>query len=84
MKLSLRSLRRRYGRARGHLPLSRLSLAAYERKLAESLHYLGVRAAVLNEDERMMQLRGWENGKKPITIAIAIQRMRQLEERSRR
>ncbi len=79
-----RALRRRYGRARGHLPLSRMSLDTYERELAHALHYLKLRPALVDEDERMLQLRGWENGKKPITTALAIEKKRRAEERSRR
>jgi hypothetical protein len=71
-----RALQRRYGRAKGHLPLSRLSLSDYERELGHALHYLGQRASLVNEDERMMRLRGWENGVKPITLALKIERTR--------
>ena len=66
------TLRRRYGRA----VQSRISLAAYERELGHALHYLGQRASLVNEDERMMRLRGWENGTKPITLALKIERAR--------
>jgi hypothetical protein len=78
-----RGLRRRYGRAKGHLPLSRLSLTEYERELTHALHYLGLRASLLNEEERMTRLRGWENGKKPIMTALAIEKLRRTHERKR-
>ena len=74
------ALRRRYGRTKGHLPLSRLSLEAYERELAHSLRYLGLRSSLLTEDERMMRLRGWEHGQKPISTALAIEKVRLARE----
>lgn len=78
-----RRLKSRYGRAKGHLPLSRLSLTEYERELTHAMHYLGLRASLLNEEERMMRLRGWENGLKPITTALRIEKLRQVNERKR-
>lgn len=76
-------LRRRYGHAKGHLPLSRISLTEYERELGHTLHYLGIRASLLTEKERMMRLHGWENGLKPITVALRIEKSRLADERAR-
>jgi hypothetical protein len=73
-------LRRRYGRAKGHLPLSRMSLAEYERELRYALKYLKQNPR-LDAGERIIRLRGWENGTKPITLALNIERYRGMAKR---
>ena len=68
------TLRRRYGRARGHLPLSQLSLDAYESSVDGEIRH-GTRHAA-TEDERLMVLEGWRAGRQPIIIALDIEKHR--------
>jgi hypothetical protein len=74
MKLSLRRLRRRYGRARGHLPISQLSLSDYDYEVGHELRH-GVRA-VNSVAESALVLNGWRAGRKPIVVALAIEKLR--------
>jgi len=71
-----RTLRRRYGRAKGHLPLSRMSLATYRQELAKALRWVGQSPRLTAEEDRLAELRGWENGAKPIITAIKIEKLR--------
>jgi hypothetical protein len=76
-----RALRRRYGRATGHLPVSRLSLDTYGSQVGIALHRLGFKASLLNEDERLMELNGWRMGTTPGTLAVKIGRARTAQAR---
>lgn len=73
-----RALSRRYGRARGHWPLSRMSLSDYETKTQEAFQYLNLDGPG-NEDERMLVLNGWREGKKPISVALSAERARRAK-----
>jgi hypothetical protein len=76
-----RGLHRRYGRAKGHLPLSRLSLAEYERRVDTYLRDFGGRPPVRGEHERLEVLNGWRNGWRPATLAQSIATVRETKKR---
>ena len=75
-----RALRRRYGRA----VRSRISLVDYQGTLAESLRRLGYSPTLHTSEERLLELHGWQDGKKPLTVATAIARARNVKSRGGR
>jgi hypothetical protein len=79
-----RKLHRRYGRMGvGSVVVhSRMSLSDYENMLRAALHSAGMRD-VATADERMQCLDGWREGRKPTTVAVAIERQRLAKARAR-